>query len=1619
MSLQNTYRREPEDRPATLVELLQRRASLEPDRRAYTFLLDGETEKEHLTYQALDRQARIIAAHLQELQGTGERALLVYPPDLEYISGFFGCCYAGVTAVPLYPPFQNRNLSRFEAIAYDAQATLALTTSALIGKMRRLSAQSPTLARLRWIATDALAGGLSERWRAPLLTDTSLALLQYTSGSTGTPRGVMLSHGNLLHNVSAFCERFELTSQGRGVAWQPLFHDMGLIGMVLNPLYAGCPMLLMSPMAFLQHPVRWLRAISEHRISFSGAPTFAYDLCVRTIGPEEIQTLDLSSWQVAVVGAEPVRAETLERFARTFAPCGFRLETFYPCYGLAEATLMVSGGPRSRHPHEKIVQKSALEHNTVAAVAHPEEGGQRIIGCGLPLRGQTVVVADPDFLTECLPHQVGEIWVTGPSVAQGYWNRPAETDDAFRASLAHGGAGPFLRTGDLGFVDQGEVYVTGRLKDLIIIRGLNHYPQDIEQTVEQCSEALRPGTGAAFSIEEENEERLVIVQEVGRDYTGNTAQLIAAIREAVATHHEIPASAVVLLRQGTIPMTTSGKIQRRECRRRFLSDTLEVIDEWRDSVKREARFQSTASHREQPVTIPAALERPLNAATIHAWLVARLSAQLRIPEGDIDPQRPFASYGLDSVEAVGLSAEMEALLGRRLSPTLAWDYPTIDQLSRFLAGDPAMSVQRSERPDQRRADSELIAVIGMGCRFPGAPNPEAFWRLLHAGREAITEVPGDRWDVNALYDPEPAQPGKMNSRWGGFLPDIALFDAAFFGISPREAARMDPQQRLLLEVAWEALEDGALVPSKLAGTQTGVFIGISSNDYMHLLLRHANAIDVYDGTGSALSIAANRLSYTLDLRGPSVAVDTACSSSLVAVHMACQSLLSGESTMALAGGVNLMLTPEVTINLSQARMLSADGRCKPFDAAADGYVRGEGCGVVVLKRLTDAVTDGDRILAVIRGTAVNQDGRSNGLTAPNGQAQQAVIRAALQSAHLEASDLAYVEAHGSGTPLGDPIEWQALEAVFRSDEAAGKEDPPCAVGAVKTNIGHLEAAAGIAGLLKVILALNHRSIPAHLHLKEINPRITLEGSPLTIPTKHSEWPVRGARLRAGVSSFGFGGTNAHVILQEPPARHGTTVEIARPLHILTLSARTDSALKEQATRLRAYLEQNRTTPFSDICFTANAGREQFTRRFALVAATHEEASAMLGRFLAGEGDKNFVCGQASSTVVPKIAFLFSGQGTQYAGMARELYETHQAFRTTLEQCADILRPQLERPFLSLLLDEPEKETFLDQTAYMQPALFALEYSLAQLWRSWGIEPDMVMGHSLGEYVAACVAGCISLKDGLKLVTERGRLMQSLSEKGAMAAIFADASHVVPVLEAYRNEVTIAALNGPSNTIISGRAEALRHAVQTLEASGYSTRMFPATSHAFHSPLMEPMLDAFEAAADSVSFSAPRIPLVSNRTGEFLDPTEQPGPHYWRQHTREPVRFSAGIQTLARHGVAIFLEVGPHSTLIEMGKRCLPDHPATWLASLRRDTGDWHVLLRSLAELFVHGAAIDWNEFDRATHPTKVLLPTYPFERRRHWVEMPSADGQQPAPSQSMGHSSEVHPLLGRRLVHKG
>jgi acyl transferase domain-containing protein len=910
----------------------------------------------------------------------------------------------------------------------------------------------------------------------------------------------------------------------------------------------------------------------------------------------------------------------------------------------------------------------------------------------------------------------------------------------------------------------------------------------------------------------------------------------------------------------------------------------------------------------------------------------------------------------------------------------------VDFAARLKQSLSAMQKMRAKIQALEYQKTEPIAIIGMGCRFPGGANtPDAFWQLLCNQVDAAVEIPADRWPIDEFYDPDPDAPGKMNTRWGAFLEDIAHFDAEFFGIPPREAVSLDPQHRLWLEVCWEALEDANQAPDQLSESQVGVFAGITTGDYFRWLVADPAEIDAYIATGNAPSTAVGRLSYLLGIHGPSVAIDTACSSSLLAVHLACQSLRSGESELAVAGGVNLILAPELMINFSKAHMLAPDGRCKTFDAAANGYVRGEGCGVVVLKRLSDAQSDGDHILAVIRSSAVNQDGRSAGLTAPSGPAQEAVIRAALEKAAIAPEQVSYIEAHGTGTPLGDPIEVRALGAVF--GEGRQKSDPLW-IGSVKTNIGHLEMAAGIAGLIKTVLCLRHAEIPAVLHFQNPNPYIPWELLPIQVPTRLTPWKVAQGQRIAGVSSFGFSGTNVHLLVEEAAPPTPTLAPPAeRPVQLFNLSARNEKALRDLAGQYAEHLTIHPEQSFANICHTLGTGRSHFNHRLASATADAPSLAQQLAAFATGEMPPELKYGEVGTEHHPKIAFLFTGQGSQHIQMGQQLYDSCASFRWTLDQCDKILRAYLEHPLLDVILNRNGAGVLLDQTGYTQPALFALEYALAELWRSWGVEPTIVMGHSLGEYVAACTAEVFSLEDGLKLVARRAQWMQALPTGGAMAAVFASEARVRQAIAPYLHNLDIAAVNAPEEVTISGAARELEAVLAQLEVSGIRSRRLR-VSHAFHSPLIEPMLDEFERAANEITYRQPLVGVISNITGKLIYGEGAFSARYWRQHARQGVRFAASIATLHDQGCDAILEVGPKPVLIDLGQSSWPQNgrSAVWLASLRAGGGDWEQMLDNLSSLYTLGETVNWSGLDHDFARQRVPLPKYPFQRQRYWLK---------------------------------
>lgn len=882
-----------------------------------------------------------------------------------------------------------------------------------------------------------------------------------------------------------------------------------------------------------------------------------------------------------------------------------------------------------------------------------------------------------------------------------------------------------------------------------------------------------------------------------------------------------------------------------------------------------------------------------------------------------------------------------------------------------------------------RGGREPIAVIGIGCRFPGgASDPERFWRLLLEGVDAVSPVPRERWDAEALYDSDPRTPWRTHIRNAALLEDVEGFDASFFGISPREAMSMDPQHRLFLEVAWHALEDAGLTKEALEGSRTGVFAGVCSNDRQNLQLTDIADLDaVYFGVGTAHNMLAGRLSYLLDLKGPNVAIDTACSSSLVATHLACQSLRAGESDLALAGGVNLILSPLSLLLPGKMDLMAADGRSRTFDAAADGMGRGEGCGIVLLRRLADAIASRDRILAVIRGSAINQDGRTTSLTAPNGSSQEAVITTALRNAGIAGNRVSYVETHGTATRLGDPIEVDALRAAIGAGDGIG-----CGLGAIKSNIGHTEAAAGIAGLIKVVLALRHRMIPPQPLFRELNPNISLDGTRFFIPTVLRPWTVGEETLVAGVSSFGWSGTNAHVVLEEAVCPATASSEFSGPF-VLSLSAKTPSALKALVEGYSELLNSPTPPALHDVCYTAFRRRTHFEHRVAFVAGDPAEMLALLARYGKGTPHPGIIAGTAPRDRRPGIVFVFPGQGSQWIGMGRNLLATHAGFRAAIERCDIAFRPYMAWSVTDALKgtgDAPD----LTRIDVIQPVLFAMEIALATVLRKWGIEPDAVAGHSMGEIAAAHFGGALTLNDAARIICLRSSLLMSERGRGAMLMVDLSQIEAEHAIAGYERRVSIGVCNSPRSTVLSGDPEALDEIARQLESQAVFSRRVR-VDVASHSPQMEPILAPLLQALEGIQPLDASTPVYSTVTG-CVSTGRDLSAKYWAQNLRQPVLFSAAVESLAQHGHTVFVEISPHPILLPSVEETLRAANAEGVAVplLRREEDETSALLRAIATLHVNGCPVEWSAL--VPEGQCVALPLYPFEHQRFESRVPDA-----------------------------
>ncbi len=1310
-----------------ITERLDVLARTQPDKVVLSWVDPRGRVTREVTARELRAKVSAVASFVRHECGVGrgESVLLVYPPGLPFVFGFLGTMACGAVPVPVYPPQPNR-LDRdgpaLARVVENCGARIALTStdyawarriSGLTGLLRRNAGRWP---QLRWYTTDRVRRGRAVEHRA---TPDEVALLQYTSGSTSDPKGVMITHANIQHQLDFNRRALQMGPDARAVMWVPQYHDFGLISGILSAAWGNLALWMMSPFTFLKRPAVWLSTMSQVRATHTAAPNFGYALALRKTTPNDRAAWDLSSVRVMMSAAEPVDGAMMDAFFDAFADTGLSRAAFCPAYGLAEHTVGVTvrGQLRAR------IDRRALARGRVQA-----GGDLLVVGCGRPDPDIEVRIVDPDTCRRLPAGRVGEIWVDSPSVAAGYLGRPQQTAAAFRAQL-HGSDGTWLRTGDLGFEQDGEIVVAGRLKDLIIVRGRNLHPEDVESTIRAANDKIRPGGVVAFGLRgDDGTEGLAAAIELRDDVPEQAVQSVAAtVCDEIVRVHAVTCGALHVGRRGLVLKTTSGKIRRQACAAQAKDGTLET------RAIRCVRVADDPRLDDPPVASvaePAAAQAGQDTARVVASLLA---AQLELAPEQIDVHRPLTEFGLDSAGAVELAGQLSERFGHSVPDTVAFEHPTVQRLALYLDRSEA---EPAPEPGPSGTDDE-IAIVGLACRFAGAESAQALWTLLARGGDAIEPVPPERWSVEDWYDPEPATPGRMVTRWGGFVPGVQDYDAAFFGISDREARALDPQARLLLEVCAEALDHAGIPRTSVRGADHGVFVGMCGHDYLLRVAADPTQISAHSLTGTAHSTIAGRIAYWLGSHGPAMAVDTACSSSLVAVHLACQALRAGECRTAIAGGSNVVLAPEGTVYFSQAGAMSPTGRCRPFSANADGYVRSDGCGVVVLKPLSDARRDGDRVLAVLAGSSVNQDGQSAGLTAPNGEAQVSVLRRAWEHAGIDGTTLDYIECHGTGTPLGDPIEANAITT------ALGERQDRLPIGSVKSNIGHAEGAAGIAGLIKVVLSLAHQQLPPSLHADRLNQRI--DWTRLELLGTGRPWPSSARPRWAGISSFGFGGTNAHLVVRdEPCAPQPTTLEPRRPVPLL-LSAASEPALECVARGLAAHLHEHPHS-ITDVAHTLARRRTHERYRAAAVLSPSSPPSMVeqLEPRRAGPG--------------LRVVFAFDSAAPRM-GMGRDLADRWPVFAQALEQAAGHCQAFVPQPLREVLWAEVDVGTSPPvEEAVAGPAALCLAWALSRLWASWGIWPVATYGAGVGAIAAACFEGRVSLAEAAKRVaTDDGNL----------------------------------------------------------------------------------------------------------------------------------------------------------------------------------------------------------------------------------------------------------------------
>ena len=1577
----------PTNSPATLTEALHRAAFDAPERGIY-FIGDNGSET-WITFPEILMSAKSVLAGLQQ-QGIkpGDTVILQQADKHKFLQVFWGCLLGGIVPVPLSPALSvdptHKTFPKFLKI-WTLLSRPLMVLDRIPPKLQ--TALDDAQSKEAKILQDAGVVGLNIHQLENLridpfqaaLYDTKpdqLAFLQFTSGSTGNPKGVMLTHANLIANLNMLLEAGKFAPGYSVMNWMPFYHDMGLIGCHLAPLLGTYTSIQMAPFTFIKRPYMWLEKMDKFRATVTASPNFGYQRVLEKVTDEQLAKLDLSCLQVVSNGAEPISIPIMKTFMERLGRfCGLKPEAMFPVYGMAEACLAVTTDVHGSPPQYSAVhRKTVVQSNQIKIVSEDHPDALLFADEGYPVNGMQVRIADDQDQT--LPEGVvGNVQMSGPNVTAGYYLNAEAT------SLLRYGA--WARTGDLGFMLNGRLLIAGRSKDIIFINGQNFYAHDLEQIGAKVDGVDQVGA-VGYQDTESGLEKVVIFVNLVTGYAKKAElttqqagrQVLTRLLQDINETFNFSPNSFVIIPSSAFPRTTSGKIQRYKFLEQFLDGQFADKIISAESLLGGETEAASAPHQQEQVGPQQMPSREILSKLIHAWW----SEVLKLPTDRIGYDDSFFELGGTSIRAVEVIGMAEEHLACSLPQHMFATCKTINTLVDFMLDNDAALFKeaRLERSEgdligqtrfvaATKPGEKDIAIIGLSCRFPGANNPTEFWDVLSKSKDCITEIPADRWSISDYYDPE-AKGNKSTSKWGGFLDNIRDFDSEFFKISEAEARHMDPQQRIFLEVAWEALESTGY--AKIDNTNIGVFASAGFNGYIEHFLDMDDGFDLHESviTGNLTNMVAARVAHSFNFKGPALTVDSACSSALLSVHLACQSILLGETEMAIAGGVQINFNVTPYLFFSKAGALSPDGRCKAFSEDANGIVPGEGAAAILLKSYQQALADGDPILAVIKGSAVNNDGHSLGVMAPNPDGQVSVMQQAYKKTGVSPATISYVEAHGTGTQIGDLIEVKSLSEVF---QAGGASKQQCAIGSVKTNIGHLFAASGIAGLIKTVLALKHKQIPPNLHCKDLRKRIQFEKSPFYVNRELIPWSANANHLRrAAISSFGFGGTNCHMIIEEASAP--TEEEFAdanQPYSIMTFSAHQRNAFADELQNLRGHLNTNPNVRLLDLCYTKNAVKSHYWQhRGAFITNSLALAKLQLSEFnieqSAAQLNKNKCYYQAHKSrprgKSTEVVFLMSGQGSQFPEMGKQLFEHNRIFHKAVLQCQSLVGDNLSYSLVDLLT-QPMEQTILNQTEITQPLLFTMDYALAKCWIDWGIQPAALMGHSIGEYAAACIAGVMSLEDAMFMVVERGKLMQQLPPTGGMGAIFASQEQVQEALNATGVALDYAAINAPNNIVVSGELAELEiffAYLQSLEIGYARLRV----SHAFHSRLMDTILTEFSEKISHISFQAPLIPLISNLDGQPL--THAPNAEYWSRHIRQPVLFEAGLRTLFYQKYQHFLEIGAKNQLTMLSRKMAPKD--IWIDSTLPDQrlGKAHRehMLAVVAQLYVCGMDLNWKNF---------------------------------------------------------